>query len=83
MQDEEDEEEEEEEEEEQGESLITSQAARNHVFPILVNELVKESILTSKQVRFFSFSLFGWLFLDSQYFVLFNHTHVFLLCGSF
>lgn len=49
-QDEEDEEEEE-EEEEQGESLITSQAARNHVFPILVNELVKESILTSKQVR--------------------------------
>lgn len=48
-QDEEDDEEEE-EEEEQGESLITSQAARNHVFPILVNELVKESILTSKQV---------------------------------
>ena len=49
MQDEEDEEEEE-EEQDQGTSLITSQAARNHVFPILVNELVKESILTSKQV---------------------------------
>ena len=48
LQDEEDEEEE--EEQDQGTSLITSQAARNHVFPILVNELVKESILTSKQV---------------------------------
>ena len=47
--DEEEEEEEEEEEDQQGTSLITSQAARNHVFPILIAELVKESILTSKQ----------------------------------
>eukprot|EP01032_Pedospumella_encystans_P013349 gene13349-15376_t len=47
--DDEEDEEEEEEEQDQGTSLITSQAARNHVFPILVNELVKESILTSKQ----------------------------------
>jgi hypothetical protein len=31
-----------------GTSLITSQAARNHVFPILVSELVKENILTAK-----------------------------------
>lgn len=32
-----------------GTSLISSHAARNHVFPILVSELVKESILTSRQ----------------------------------
>lgn len=31
-----------------GTSLITSQAARNHVFPILISELVKESIITNK-----------------------------------
>jgi hypothetical protein len=28
---------------------VTSQAARNHVFPILVSELVKENILSARQ----------------------------------
>ncbi len=43
----EDEEEEEEEEEDNGTSWITSQTARDHVFPILISELVKENILSA------------------------------------
>jgi hypothetical protein len=44
--DEDDEEDDGEDEEDPGSSLLLSQSARDHVFPILVQELVKESIIT-------------------------------------
>jgi len=47
--DDEDNEDDDDEDEQEGQSLLTSQAARNHVFPILISELVKESILDNKQ----------------------------------
>jgi len=37
-----------EDEEPQDGSLLTSQVARNHFFPILISELVKERILDNK-----------------------------------
>lgn len=44
---EDDDEEDEEEVEDNGTSWITSQNARDHVFPILISELVKENILSA------------------------------------
>ena len=52
---EEEDEEEEEEEEEVEDRAATGESAREHVFPILISELVKESILDQPQGNFFSF----------------------------
>ena len=48
---EEEDDEEEEDEEEEEERAATGESAREHVFPILISELVKESILDQPQGR--------------------------------
>jgi len=50
--DDEDDDDDDEDEEPQDGSLLTSQVARNHFFPILISELVKERILDNKQGGF-------------------------------
>jgi hypothetical protein len=54
---EEEEDEEEEEEEEEPVRAFTAESAREHVFPILISELVKESILDQHQGWFYYLTL--------------------------